>query len=183
MLARSCGLSFLLTTNLSDSTFGASWARCRRSPQPQGAFHRSHVSRDAFLTQHASSPRSMYRSKLCLRCAPPSHPRDSHSVWQEVAPYHNHWDSTHDLARLRVLVAAKLFPDGTLCSIQLEVLKALQNADCVLTTPRSVRHPLHGRSRWYADRPSLVEYIFCLRYYVCVPTRGARCAWAISDLV
>jgi hypothetical protein len=97
----------------------------------------------------------------------------------EVAPYHSHWDSAHDLARLRVLVAAKLFPDGTLCSIQLEVLEALQNADYVLTTPRPVRHPLRGLGCWYADQASLVEYIFCLRYYVCVPTRGPRCAWAL----
>jgi hypothetical protein len=104
-------------------------------------------------------------------------------VEEEVAPYHSHWDLTRTIwhACLRVLVAAKLFPDGTLCSIQLEVFEALQNTDYVLTTPRSVRHPLHGRSRWYADRASLVEYIFCLRY-LCPDTRHDGRMGAIQTL-
>ena len=51
---------------------------------------------------HVSLPRSMNRSSLRLRCAPPSHLRDSRSVWQEaveVALHHSHRDSAHVIWR------------------------------------------------------------------------------------
>jgi hypothetical protein len=93
-------LSFLLTTNLSDSLLGdalgalQTLARAARSHCP------AHVSRDTFLTAHAkfalphaSSPRSTNSNTLRLHYAPPSHLRDSRSVWREVAevaPHHSH---------------------------------------------------------------------------------------------
>src|SRR6266576_1334565 len=94
-------LSFLFTTNLSNSIFGdvlgplqtvAHTAGCLALPT-----HAARSSAKAALP-HASSPRSMNRNKLQMRCTPRSHLRDSRSVWwevPEVPPHHSHQDLAH----------------------------------------------------------------------------------------
>ncbi|KAF8495998.1 hypothetical protein F5888DRAFT_516838 [Russula emetica] len=76
------------------------WRRSGRSLAPQGASHcppyvmRSSLPSRKPHSHHASSPRSMNRNRLRLRCAPPSHLRDSRSVWREVAEVATHHRST-----------------------------------------------------------------------------------------
>jgi hypothetical protein len=82
-------LSFLLTTNLSDSLFGDALGALL---SPRDAFRTALAK---FALHHTSLPRSTSSNTHCLRYAPPSHLRDSRSVWREVgevAPHHSHQD-------------------------------------------------------------------------------------------
>ncbi|KAI0274075.1 hypothetical protein BGY98DRAFT_1178660 [Russula aff. rugulosa BPL654] len=88
-------LSFLLTTNLSNSIFGnvlgarqslLRAAGCLALPTP----------RDAFIGRTSTRRRRARRHNILrLRCTPLSHLRDSNSVWREeevVVPHHRYWD-------------------------------------------------------------------------------------------
>jgi hypothetical protein len=104
-------LSFLLTTNLSDSIFGnvlgglqtlarAAARRVLCTAQPRDAFFTA-------LAKAALPPRVVTAldepQQAFIRVPlPPSHLRDSNSVWREmaeVAPHHAHWDLAHAIWR------------------------------------------------------------------------------------
>ena len=137
-------LSFLLTTNLSDSIFGdvlgalqtlARAAGCLALPTP----------RDAFLTALAKAalpprvvaaldepqqPSSALRSPVSLEGLTLGLAGGGGGGGAPQPP----GLSSRNLACLRALVAAALFLAGTLGSSWFVVLEALQNADYVLTT-------------------------------------------------
>jgi len=137
-------LSFLLTTNLSDSIFGdvlgalqtlARAAGCLALPTP----------RDAFLTALAKAalpprvvaaldepqqPSSALRSPVSLEGLTLGLAGGGGGAAAPQPP----GLSQRNLACLRALVAAALFLAGTLGSSWFAVLEALQNADYVLTT-------------------------------------------------